>query len=258
MITRSLAALGVNLGHGLLEPSFDNPKGFFEDKAVVNLDQVLLRFAGAAWDRPPDPGSTVVRMLSVGKHARAASFLMNSRLRASAPFGLKDPRMCVLLPFWRPVLSSLSANVRCILALRHPLSVAESLRCRNEMPLAVGCALWLRYTLEAVVEASKSWPCVVVEYESVLRRPRAQLARMARLFALRAEPNKSAEFASSFLDRALCHDYRKDVDGLKNMDRGDLLYETYRLLQSAASSDEALTEPSYADLRVAWIKAFGA
>ena len=43
---------------GMLRPGPDNPKGYFEVQAIVQLDDELLAHLGGAWDQPPvlDPG----------------------------------------------------------------------------------------------------------------------------------------------------------------------------------------------------------
>ena len=45
-ITKGLEVLGVNLGDNLLPPKDDNPKGFFEDRDLVNLNERVLEKIG--------------------------------------------------------------------------------------------------------------------------------------------------------------------------------------------------------------------
>ena len=59
----------------------------------------------------------------------------------------KDPRICLLLPYWRAVLQ---APMAAVLVWRAPLAVARSLRRRDGTPLPYGVALWERYNRSAI------------------------------------------------------------------------------------------------------------
>jgi hypothetical protein len=54
---------------------------------------------------------------------------------------MKDPRMCRLMPFWRPAFDEAKWSVRAVLPIRSPLEVAWSLNCRDGLRLAYGCLL---------------------------------------------------------------------------------------------------------------------
>jgi hypothetical protein len=80
---------------------------------------------------------------------------------------MKDPRLCLLLPLWRSVLSEEPVVV---LVFREPAEVALSLQRRNEFPLTLGLALWHRYVRQSFVSVS-GLPVLVVEYTRVLDEP---------------------------------------------------------------------------------------
>jgi hypothetical protein len=249
VITRSLEAFNIDLGAELLGPAADNAKGFFEDKAIVDLDQTLLRLAGGAWDRPWHVDTDLLRRLSTSKYGKAASIVVRSKLRKSSRVGFKDPRMCILLPFWIPVLQTLDVPVYCIIALRHPLSVAKSLRRRNHLAISVGVRLWSTYMLEAVANAAALWPCSIVEYEALLGDPESELNRMAVLFGCGLNGTNVEAFIASFLDGGLCHDYRKSVVALREVGRGDSsLMEIYGLLKRGALLKSAVSEELYTQI----------
>ena len=88
------------------------------------------------------------------------------------PWALKDPRLCLTLPFWMPLLSVLSArssssssSVAAPLVLtppavlftfRHPVEVAKSLQKREAgFTLKRGLLLWLAYNQQALAGSSK-------------------------------------------------------------------------------------------------------
>ena len=50
LVTKCFEVFGYGLGETLMEPSEDNPKGFFEDLDVVYINDWLLRDNGSYWD----------------------------------------------------------------------------------------------------------------------------------------------------------------------------------------------------------------
>ncbi len=153
LATRALELLGVSLGapEGLLAPGPDNPAGYFENKAIQELDDELLAHLGGSWDQPPtlsqgwadDPGLDSFR-------SRAAAVLVHD-FGPVAPdhpdrlIGFKDPRVSLLLPFWRTVVSVRTT----VVVVRAPAEVAASLARRNGIEPPQSALLWLRYVLAA-------------------------------------------------------------------------------------------------------------
>ncbi len=154
LATRALELLGVSLGapEGLLPPGPDNPAGYFENKAIQELDDELLAHLGGSWDQPPtlidrwahDPQLDAFR-------ARAAAALVadfgpaSAGARTGPLIGFKDPRVSLLLPFWRTVVSVRTT----VVVVRAPTEVAASLARRNGIEPPQASLLWLRYVLAA-------------------------------------------------------------------------------------------------------------
>ncbi len=149
--TRALELLGVSLGDaaGLLVPGPDNPAGYFENRSIQELNDELLAFLGGAWDHPPvlsigwadDPGLDPFRV----KAATIVAADFGDAIARGGPIGFKDPRISLLLPFWRTV-RPVSATV---VMVRDPREVAASLAARNEIDPAQASVLWLRYLYAA-------------------------------------------------------------------------------------------------------------
>ena len=102
---------GVSLGapDGLLPPGPDNPAGYWENKSIQEFDDELLAALGGAWDQPPvlAPGWELDPQLDP-ERARAEAILATDFTLAADDgarwIGFKDPRVSLLLPFWRTVL----------------------------------------------------------------------------------------------------------------------------------------------------------
>ena len=154
LATRALELLGVSLGapDSLLPPGPDNPAGYFENKSIQELDDELLAHLGGSWDQPPTlSGDWALDAGLDPFRARAAAVLASDFGDPAAGrdgaglIGFKDPRVSLLLPFWRTV-----ARVRATVVLvRDPAEVAASLARRNQIDPPQAALLWLRYLLAA-------------------------------------------------------------------------------------------------------------
>jgi hypothetical protein len=122
MVAGLLRRAGLYLGEeaDLLPPAEGNPDGYFENSKFVELNEELLARLGGTYFGPP--------ALATG-WAEAAAALRDKAedmLRGFAghePWGWKDPRNSLTLPFW----TSLVGDLRTVICLRHPWDVADSL-----------------------------------------------------------------------------------------------------------------------------------
>jgi hypothetical protein len=151
-IAGALRFLGVSLGdpERMLRPGSDNPKGYFEVQSIVELDDELLAHLGGAWDQPPvlDPGWEHGPGLEAFR-SRAAAILDDTfgpTSQREAVIAWKDPRLSLLLPFWRTVTPIATT----IVVVRDPVEVALSLGARGyPVGASQAASLWLRYLFGA-------------------------------------------------------------------------------------------------------------
>ncbi len=141
MVAKLLRDGGLYLGDeaDLMPAGDDNPEGFWEYADIVTLNDAVLAELGGAWDLPPDPPADWEAARLDALRATAAS--QAARFEGYNPWGWKDPRNSLTLPFWRSAVGPL--QVVCV--IRNPLEVALSLRRRNQFSLALGLWLWYAY-----------------------------------------------------------------------------------------------------------------
>lgn len=156
-----------------------NERGYWEHRSVRALDEEILALADTEWFCAPafDPTELPADRLNA-LNSKAAAIL--AALDARAPWVVKDPRLCVLLAFWLPLLPAPAF----LFSLRGPLSVARSIRARDRFPLAVGVALW-EVQLLAAIEATKGYPRTAFWYEDLVAAPEVEADRLSSW--LRAE-----------------------------------------------------------------------
>ena len=177
-VAGALSHLGVDFSERLIDPAEDNPKGFFEHTDIWQQDQKILESLGSQWDDPlplPDDwqDSDVVAKTGAQVHA-----ILRRDFDRSMLAGIKDPRMCRLMPSWRGWLLRESFSPHIVLVIRRPVEVIASLAKRDHLPADQVAWVWLRHVLEAEA-ATRGLPRVVVLYEHLLRDWRHEAARMS-------------------------------------------------------------------------------
>src|SRR6476660_1556583 len=137
MVAGALRDAGYHMGHEPLPSTPSNPKGYFEDRAVNELNEELL--AQVVRTRPtgrrgrllpPYPQRLAhghLWLAPVGTQPRfKITPAITARMRAltaTGPFCFKDPRFCYTLEQWRPVLGD--AVFVCV--FREPSRTATSI-----------------------------------------------------------------------------------------------------------------------------------
>ncbi|WP_376695230.1 glycosyltransferase [Wenzhouxiangella sp. EGI_FJ10305] len=146
----ALSGMGVYVGDpdDLTKPLAENPKGFFERRDARRICDAMLHDEGADWWKVSGFDSDSNQLPLADRHREAIIDLLNE-LDSHGHWTLKEPRLCLLLPLFRPWLQ----KPLVVVVLRHPLEVAKSLRQRNGFPVRVGLALWEVYTLAALRSA---------------------------------------------------------------------------------------------------------
>ena len=192
MIAQLLHRCGLYLGpeNQLLGATSANTDGHFEHKGFLKINRALLKYFDASWEFPPawpDGWQSGLALEPLRADARA----LVAELSGQAPWGWKEPRTTVLLPFWKSIVPGL----RFVICVRSPLEVAKSLATRNGIPVERGMFLWHRYT-RAALEDSEDAPRLIVHYEDFFIDPDSNIDRLARFCGLQKPPNNGVgEFA---------------------------------------------------------------
>lgn len=211
-LARGLRVLGVSLGNDLLPAHPCNPKGFFEDAGLYAFNKAVLARLHLTWQSPENADAKALHALAAGPVGVAALELLREKSAGQAVLGLKDPRMSRLLPFWRPVLAASGLRVHCVISLRHPESVAHSLRRRDQLDPESGRRLWLAHMLD-ILKGSAGLPRLLADYDLLLREPDRQLRRLGHFLGLPPDAAELDMFANDFLDRQLRHHLPPDSVG---------------------------------------------
>jgi len=148
-ITRIINLLGASIPSSLLPPQPDNPTGFWESQPIIEIHERFLEANNSTWSALEDlPPSAFENDSGHAAREQLMAFLTD-KLSLADLWIFKDPRLCILLPLWLPVLERLGIRPVYLLPFRNPLEVASSLKKRNGFDISYSLLLWLRHTLAA-------------------------------------------------------------------------------------------------------------
>jgi hypothetical protein len=241
--TRLISFLGLEIPRGadLVPPSAKNPTGYWESMSLVAFNERVLRtvdsdmrcprLLGAGWEQ-----DLRLDMLH-GQAPEALRFAF-----PVAPWVWKDPRLCLVLPFWR---AALALDPVVVLVNRNPLEIAGSTARVRETPAAYTLALWERY-LRAALGSLAGLRVFVTDYALLVRDPigwceevRAFLARAGVHVA--AAPHSEVE---QFIDVRLRHTKFSRTDALDERALSPPQRALFRSLERLAGAHVSFTTPS--------------
>ena len=200
LVAGCLQRLGVDFGPRLMPPNADNPRGYFEHNDVVNLHDRLLLALNRSWDETaPFPAEWFLDEERLAPYRAQLLGLLHRDFPVAPLWGLKDPRMCLLLPWWERIWPETASRPLFILVRRRPSEVAASLARREGMSAAKASLLWLRHTLEAE-RWTRPHDRLLVDFEKFLTDETAALAPIRRALGL---PMASEGQAAPLVDPTL-------------------------------------------------------
>jgi len=231
----ALAGLGVRVGPDdeFLDPTPDNPAGYYENRTVVECNDAILQnwfpqtlrddlgeyfidretldqfgwlFGALSVPNGPLPAGSSSKVAADDPTIARISAIVaqiEDRSGEGAPVIVKDPRLSLLLPFW---ITRLTHPI-VIVMLRQPNEVAKSLARRDGLPCSLGYGLWLAYN-QSVFAGSEGVPRLVVDYGELLGSPETTLGRVMHFVTSNGwqPPENAVDVAASTLRPELRHE----------------------------------------------------
>ena len=214
LVASFLSSLGLDVGERLLEADRLNPRGYFEDTALLEFHQRLLREMVPAGESGwPDWGWTVSESLdeSVPPRMREEALAIVGARNQTGAWGWKDPRTTLLLDFWAELLP----GAVFVLVHRSPVEVLDSLLRAGNRHFVIhpdhAVRAWLLYNRRALDFAVRHPDrSMLLALEAFTAHPGAVTARLADLAgdtlpALR-DPESVREARDRVFDPALLHE----------------------------------------------------
>jgi hypothetical protein len=204
-LTRALPIFGIDLGSSLMPAvAGDNDKGFWEDLDVNALNDEVIAALGSNWDSLGLLPATAFECAEMQPLRERAADLVRAKMTPCNGFGIKDPRLSLLVAFWKPVFAALRLKVVYLLAVRNPMSVVRSLRARNGFEEGKSYRMWMEHVLGAIA-ATQGEKRLCVDFDELVLDPWRQLRRIGVAIGLNAGEARAREYVVQFLDEQLRH-----------------------------------------------------
>jgi hypothetical protein len=178
-ITRVLSLCGATLPVRLVGADRGNPRGYWEPRASLHLNNTILRRHGSA------VFDTSLRLQEDGAFdaeekaaciAKIGAFL--ATLPAAPLVVIKDPRINLLSGVWFEAARLAGFDIAAVIAVRHPQEVIASVAKHSGASAEFSSALWLKANLLAE-RHTRALPRVFVEYANLLDDWRREITRIS-------------------------------------------------------------------------------
>ena len=152
-------------------PLKQNPKGFYENYDFRKVNDTILKHSDY---NVKSYNSEIPNIILHDKMKLKMSKIIKNYSSTYIDWGWKDPRTCLTIFQWIEVIESLNLKnqVRIIFVSRKAISVARSLKKRNNLSLKIGLSLWEAYSKKALQFCKNSdLPIFYCSFESLLETP---------------------------------------------------------------------------------------
>ncbi len=246
-ITRGIQALGVELGDQLKAATGKNPTGFFEDQELLDLAKRVRTQLGLRTDSVTLLEARSWQAVDLDPLERECAELIERRFGGVPVWGFKYAQTLRMLPFWQGVFRRARLDVRYVVAVRNPLSVARS-RAKLEPRRGHQEKSDLEWLVNVVpyFRAMADRPFVVVDYDLLMASPVSQLERIATRLELPLDDAIRADvraYAEGFLSSDRRHTHFDHEDLAKDPSLNPLTRDAYGWLRRLASDEIAPDSP---------------
>ena len=170
--------LGVFMGDQLLEPSEDNPKGYFEDRRFMELHTAIM---GGDWKRPLENFQR-----DIWPEFKCQYTTLVREFEEHELWGVKDPRLCYCLPLLQSVVKD---ELKVIWVHRDPWFAAYSLEQRGGHTFREALNISFEHFVAAYQNTkdpiTNRMSGIHVSYDAWMARPTRDIANLVRLLGIR-------------------------------------------------------------------------
>ncbi|MFA9556920.1 sulfotransferase family protein [Evansella sp. AB-rgal1] len=241
-ITRSINLLGVEIGdtNTLMKPHIHNPKGYWEQKKITQLNDQILDLIGLAWDSEEFIKGRWWESKRILPYKDELKKMIRKDYGSYKLWLWKDPRTCLLMPLWQEVLNELNIDINYIICIRNPLDIYKSLNSRDGFSLEKSIRIWFVYTLSILywtINSKRS----VVHYEDILNAPLSTIQSIAKALNLPKVDINNASMLNNFIQQKLRH-HQSTYENFMNHQR---VPKSVKDLYSTIISDRNINSKEY-------------
>ena len=192
MVAELLHRCGLFLGpeERMLPPGEGNPNGFWQNRDMDAVTEGALSALSGEWDFLLPSMPTGYEQSDTLENARVMGRQAMRSMVTGGPWGWKDPRASILIPFWKQLIPDL----RLVVVVRHPLEVSRSLQKRVSGSHHMAMNLWLSYSRH-LLEDMAPGERLMTHYDSYFINAQEELARVTEWIGL--EPDNDTLSAAT-------------------------------------------------------------
>ncbi|PRC42179.1 sulfotransferase family protein, partial [Mycobacterium sp. ITM-2017-0098] len=209
-LARLLALCGAELPTRLLGATKDNPRGYWEPRVAVHVNEQILRRQGrSGYDLSIRMEQTTALDSAASADCVAKISAFFTTLPDAPVVVIKEPKITALIDLWFEAARLAGYDIRAVIAVRHPAEAIASIEKRARRQNYVrsspelGGAWWLKYTLLAE-RGTRGVPRVFVEYANLLENWRREVKRISAALEIDLDTPDEAEI-DKFLSPDLRH-----------------------------------------------------
>ncbi len=209
-----LHQLGLSAGRELLPADRFNSKGYFEDSEFYALNKWFFETLGIRWDtvfllNPQQP------LPELPDHMNELKMLLSNRIEDNASaFLIKDPRICILAPYYLQACANLNIEPIIVILLRSPDEVARSLFIRSSLDEELSTHLWLYHNL-AIERNTRKNKRIYVSHQELIQYPNRVIEAILKEMALTMPTGEIYAASKKAIDPSLQHHKTNSVDELQ-------------------------------------------
>jgi len=259
-------AIGYSVGAGpLMAASFDNPKGYYENKRLVKINEAIQRDVNSDWDDIFFALGDQEPRLSEKYRLKIRDFLNQEFLIDPQPnYVLKDPRVMQTYGIWRKAIRAMGLNCPEIIFIhRNPLECAQSQRARYETSfegkgepfhyfgkdLRETLLLWYAYSMRFLMTLDGE-RMIMLRYSDLLTSPEPVLQQLADWSGLGRDDAQIKRFVSGFFETGLRHHERSSEELRQATLEIPYVYKLFQQLEALADKPQLHRQDIHAIVRL--------
>ncbi|WP_404455712.1 sulfotransferase [Virgibacillus necropolis] len=243
VLARAINIAGVDLGSGFIKTNQTNPKGFFENKKIVNTHKKI----GEILKKRPFPKGFPY-FDDVRPYRNELKDYIQEEFFNKKVWGWKDPRNNEFLEMWKGILKEINVEGNYLIIIRNPVDVIASYKRAYDRDETWAKRQWQLRTLLALRETKKE-KRIIVEYDELFNNSLESMRRVSNTldFEWPQEETKIKNELDEFIDPSLqTSNSGTDIEEFKNrQDVEDDIKELFLLCLEGARSQKYLESKSF-------------
>ena len=200
-VAGTLRILGVDFGRKLLGPSYDNEKGFVEDIDFLALNERILKYFGSTWYNPTDLDFKAV----IKRFSPRLTYLLFRRFLHRDMYGIKEPRISILMPLYLHCATALGIDVKCIVTKRPRKEIIASIRKRNSFLKESDIDQLIQRYYESIKICTKDIETCEIKFVDLLYKTDMVVRRLNQFLPFLNEYHAKEKELKEYLDPKLRH-----------------------------------------------------